>query len=97
MGLVDIVDDGESFERLKPEIVLFYNRTKGGVDRQDHLISKYTCCRKTEKWTLRLFMFLIDAAALNPFILFKKLNPKVERRNVLKELGKALVKPFVEA
>ena len=48
-GLVDIVDDGKSFKRLKQEIVIFYNRTKGGFDCQDHLISTQTWSRKTEK------------------------------------------------
>ena len=39
LGLVNIVDDGKSFKRFKQEIVIFYNRTKGGFDYQDHLIS----------------------------------------------------------
>lgn len=88
--------DTDSRGKTKSWITLFYNRTKCGVDRLDQLVSNYTCNRRTERWTLRVFMFLVDVAAYNAFVLFKTLNPNAERRDVLEELGKTLIKPFIE-
>ena len=62
-------------EQKKPEIIAFYNKTKGAVDTFDQMVEKYTCRRKTNRWTFNLFMYMLDAAALNSFILFKMKNP----------------------
>lgn len=34
-------------EPFKPDLILDYNVTKGGVDTLDHLVNKYTCKRVT--------------------------------------------------
>lgn len=36
----------------KPEMVKFYNHTKGGVDTFDQMCAHYTCGRKTKRWPL---------------------------------------------
>ena len=30
-------------EQKKPEIIAFYNKTKGAVDTYDQMVKKYTC------------------------------------------------------
>ncbi|KAJ8894289.1 hypothetical protein PR048_006904 [Dryococelus australis] len=58
-------------EDRKPEIIQHYNVTKGGVDLGD-MSSEYSCVRMTIRWPLRLFMEIIDIAALNTYILWRK-------------------------
>ena len=44
----------------------------GGVDTFDSRRKTYSCSRKSKKWWLRLFYFLVDAAATNAYILYKE-------------------------
>lgn len=83
---------------LKPEIINFYNSTKGGVDTMDKLVGTYRCKRKVERWPLAVFCNLLDISAVNAFVIFTSLNPtwnyarrKYRRRLFLKELEKSLV------
>lgn len=39
----------------KPEIIAFYNNTKGGVDSMDQKCSVYTSSRRTRRWTMAIF------------------------------------------
>ncbi|KRZ96624.1 hypothetical protein T08_10095 [Trichinella sp. T8] len=42
-------------QREKPEIVLFYNKTKSGVDHADQLAQCYNTARKSRRWPLAIF------------------------------------------
>lgn len=53
----------------KPEIILYYNITKGGVDRLDQLVESFTCRRKTNRWTSSVLMNMLNIAAYNAFVL----------------------------
>lgn len=81
----------------KPKIIEFYNKTKGGVDTGDKMTREYSCTRATRRWPFRLFMELIDIAALNAYIIWIKKNPdwrkndKGKRKIFLDELGAQLV------
>ena len=50
----------------KPEVVVYYNSTKGGVDKLDHLVSTYTVRRKSQNWPSAVFGNLVDIAGINP-------------------------------
>ena len=39
-------------EHLKPEIIMDYKATKGGIENVDKLVTGYTCNRRTLRWTL---------------------------------------------
>nr|CAH7751842.1 unnamed protein product [Callosobruchus chinensis] len=49
----------------KPQMILDYNSTKGGVDNVDKLVREYSYSRKTARWPYRLFMNMVDICALN--------------------------------
>ncbi|KRY24826.1 hypothetical protein T01_13961 [Trichinella spiralis] len=66
----------------KPDIILHYNNTKGGVDNLDKMTSTYSCQRISARWPLVIFYNIIDVSAYNAY-----------RRLFLEELGKALVQP----
>jgi len=62
--------DVDVAEQTKPIMVLDYHATKGAVDAFDQEVGYYTCARKTRRWPMRLFFFIIDAACLNAFVLW---------------------------
>jgi len=67
----NIVDD----KSKKPEIIMDYNRTKGGVDTVDQLCHRYTVKRPTRRWAMYVFYGILDIAAINAFIVFLHNNP----------------------
>ncbi|XP_070183498.1 piggyBac transposable element-derived protein 4-like [Littorina saxatilis] len=50
--------------KKKPEVVLFYNQTKGAVDTIDKLAHCYTVKRKTQRWPLVSFFNCIDLSTI---------------------------------
>ena len=44
--------DPESGDMKKPEIITFYNSTKGGVDRVDQMAGEYDTSRNSRRWPL---------------------------------------------
>lgn len=86
----------------KPEIILDYNSTKGGVDTLDKLVSNYSCRRKTNRWPIIVFSNILDISAYNAFVLFIKVNPTWKmnsfhkRRLFIEKLGMTLVTQQIE-
>jgi hypothetical protein len=66
--------DGTRSSVSCPESVQRYNSYMGGVDMFDARRKTYSCSRKSRKWWLRLFYFLLDAAVTNAYILYKESN-----------------------
>ena len=84
----------------KPEIILYYNSTKGGVDNMDKLCTHYTVKRKTQRWPMAFFYNIIDIAALASYIIYSDNNPETKRethnrRVFLQNLGKELSMPAI--
>ncbi|KAM3934900.1 piggyBac transposable element-derived protein 4-like [Leptodactylus fuscus] len=90
-------------EDRKLDIILDYNATKGAVDTLDQAISTYTCKRKTNRWSMILFYNILDVSAYNAFVLWREIDPdwnrnKLHKRRLfLEELGKSLVRPYIES
>lgn len=84
----------------KPEIIKYYNKTKGGVDTMDKMLAEYTVKRRTLRWPLAFFYNIIDVAGLASYILYRHNNPRArtpdQRRIFLKELAHELCLPSVE-
>ncbi|XP_022109380.1 piggyBac transposable element-derived protein 4-like [Acanthaster planci] len=84
----------------KPEIINFYNKTKGGVDTLDQMVSLYSVLRTTKRWPLTVFYNMINIVALNAYILYCQLNldwaRRHTRRDFYEELIMALVRPQIE-
>ncbi|XP_065185884.1 piggyBac transposable element-derived protein 4-like [Sycon ciliatum] len=72
----EVVDTGKrDLHRLpirKLALVHDYNLFMGGVDRNDEMLSFYTCARKTQKWYKKLAAHLLEECMLNAFVLHKK-------------------------
>lgn len=93
-----------SVPKQLPEIIEYYNKTKGGVDTVDKMISTYTCKRKTNRWPMAVFSNIVDISCVNSYVIYSSLfpnwptkNKKAKRRQFLKELGETLAKPYMLA
>lgn len=56
----------------RPEIVRLYNKSMGGVDKTDQLVSYYRIFIRSKKWTLRMAMHAIDIAISNCWIQYQR-------------------------
>lgn len=86
-------------EENKPEIVLFYNRTKGGVDTLDQMSTTYSCSRRTRRWPLCVFYDMINIACVNAYVIHShKCHERNEsippRRTFLQDVALELIRPF---
>lgn len=79
----------------KPEIIEDYNAFKGGVDTFNQMIKSRTVRRKTRRWPLRVFYFIIDAAAYNSYVLFREKND-ISRIEYMKRLSLDMVEKFTK-
>ncbi|XP_048854013.1 uncharacterized protein LOC125721880 isoform X27 [Brienomyrus brachyistius] len=90
-------------EDKKPEMILHYNATKGGVDNLDRLMACYSCQRKTLRWPHMIFYNMMDISAYNAFVIWLAIQPDWEKSNsnkrwrlFLEELGRELVLPHIQ-
>nr|CAH7756388.1 unnamed protein product [Callosobruchus chinensis] len=88
-----------SYVPRKPEIILYYNGTKGGVDALDEKCARYSTSRRTRRWPMVLFHAILDIAGVNARILyqFAQAGEFISRSSYLKELGRQLYTPYVTA
>jgi len=54
----------------KPEIALYYNKTKRASDKFNHLCHEYTVYQKTNKLAVQIFYGVLNQAAINSFVLY---------------------------
>ena len=86
-----------SDESKKPHLILDYNERKGGVDRFDQSIEAFSCRRKTVRWPLLFFYDMLDAAALNAYVILKKCGYQSDRKEFLTNLTLQLATPAIQA
>ena len=63
-------------KKNKPEIILYYNETRGSVGRMDQMVQTYSCKRKTKHWPMTFFFNMIDVGDVAAFILGTIKNPQ---------------------
>ncbi|KAJ8932105.1 hypothetical protein NQ318_022242 [Aromia moschata] len=84
----------------KPQIILDYNATKGGVDTVDKMCAAYSVSRIIKRWPLVIFYSAMNIAGINAQILYKSARPTKtpeRRRFFLKNLSLALMKEHMIA
>jgi hypothetical protein len=76
----------------KPEIIGFYNKTKGGVDS---LVQK---CRKNDAMAHRYFFRLLDISTVNSYVLHQSYrnSTNMKRYDFVKDLAMELVTPKLQ-
>ena len=76
----------------KPDMILDYNKTKGGVDTIDQMCTLYNVARITRRWPLVVFFNLLNLAAINASALYRLRYPNW-RRDFIRQLAHELVLP----
>lgn len=89
----------ESGEKQKPAVIIFYNKTKSGVDNVDKLIRSYDVSRNSRRWPLTLFFWLLNSAGINAKIIQMLNCPDIKknRRSFIKDLGVALIESHLQS
>ncbi|GFO06134.1 PiggyBac transposable element-derived protein 4 [Plakobranchus ocellatus] len=62
-------------ETTKPDIVLDYNKMKGGVDAMDQMAHAFTTKRKTKRWLLVVFFNILDLSSIAARVIFQLKYP----------------------
>ena len=66
----------ESHPRKLPNVIDYYNQTKGGVDVMDRMVGNYSVKYKSKRWHVTIFCNLLDIACLNAFVLYNEVFPE---------------------
>lgn len=91
-------DDNIDRNSGKPEIILDYNNTKGGVDIVDRLCSNYNVARNTKRWPMVIFYAILNVAGINSLVVYTSNNPNADmrRRQFLQTLSHELIRPHIQ-
>lgn len=73
-------DDEIDSDTKKPDMIMDYNMSKGGVDCVDKLCAAYNCARNTKRWPMVIFYSLLNVAGINSFVIFSINNSSNQRR-----------------
>jgi len=81
----------ESNTKKKPETVLFYNKTKAGVNVIDQMARKYSVKAASRRWPVHVFYNVIDLAIINSWVLYKKTcRSRISRREYMQHAAEEL-------
>jgi hypothetical protein len=94
----------ETYEgpKRKPNVILYYNKNKGGVDAADERIGTYTTKYKSRRWHTVFFCNILDQALLNAYVLHSlhdsnwNANKSHRRRLFLKNVAEELINPHLQ-
>ena len=86
----------DNTEQKKPLVIHFYNKNKVGVDVFDQMARQYTTHSASRRWPLAVWTNVLDIAALNAWIIFRKTTGnKVSRRDFILDLIEGLKQNYV--
>ena len=75
--------------KKKPEMILFYNANKIGVDCFDQMARLYTTRLASRRWPIAVWGNILDIAAISSYVLYKKVtNERITRRQFILMLVK---------
>ena len=74
----------ENSQKRKPEIIIHYNKTKVGVDTMDQLAGRYSTQRRTNRWPLALFYYMLDVAAIAAYKVYYENNSMLKKKVKIK-------------
>ncbi|GBP42663.1 PiggyBac transposable element-derived protein 4 [Eumeta japonica] len=85
----------------KPEIIEFYNSTKGAVDTVDQMCSIMSTSRKTNRWPLCLFFNIQNLTIVNAYVIhvsnaIRNGTKPMKRRPFALQMADDLMKPWLQ-
>ena len=84
--------------RKKPDVIVFYDHTKGGVHVMGKMAGCFTTRFKSHQWTMNALSYVLNTVRTNMNTLWNEMNPDktVSSYDFLWELGQSLIKPHIE-
>ena len=80
-------DIDQSSVKQKPQVILFYNNNKVGVDCFDQMSRLYSTRSASRRWPLTVWGNILDIVAINARVIFmKSTGMQISRRNFLLKL-----------
>ena len=61
-------------EIVKPNVIIEYNSSMGGVDNLSRVLDPYSCQRKSLKWYRKITELFLDVSIYNSFVVWRELN-----------------------
>lgn len=85
-------------QRKKPNVHLFYDHTKGGVDIVDLISSHDTTKIKSKRWPINAFAYILDTVRTNSKVILQEASAAINLSTLefTYNLGKMLVMPNVQ-
>ena len=71
LTIIDVYRSGQT--KLKPVVIDDYNQHMLGVDKLDQFASYYSFLHKSVKWWRKIFIWMLEVAVINSYIIYKKL------------------------
>lgn len=68
-------------DKKLPESVMYYNKTKAGVDAVDQMARMYSVRAGTRRWPVHVFYNILDLAAINAWVIYKECTEKKMARH----------------
>ena len=68
-------------DKNKPEIIIDYNKTKGGIDTLEPIGHSFSVKRITKRWLLVRFYSLIHISSIAAFVLWRKYVSKLQLKS----------------
>ena len=95
--LLSTMHSRTNFISNKPEMIQFYNSTKGGVDAFDHMSAQMSRSRKTRRWPLCVFYGMLNTTIINSWIVYKEKSANdCERQKLALALANELGKEWMK-
>ncbi|GFN96967.1 PiggyBac transposable element-derived protein 4 [Plakobranchus ocellatus] len=89
-------------EKELPEVVSYYNSTKGGVDTMDLMAHTVSSKRQTKRWPMLMFYNIIDVGSIAASVVYstkypvEKFSKTDNRREFQLNVSKDLILPQIE-
>ena len=81
----------ENNSKKKSESVLFYNKTKFGVDVLDQMTRIYSVKAASRRWPIHVFYNIIELALINSWIVYKNVcKSSISRRKYIQKISEEL-------
>ena len=61
--------------RKKPDVIVFYDHTKGGVDVMDQMAGCFTTRFKSHRWIMNALSYVLDTVRTNMNTPWNEMNP----------------------
>ena len=87
----DILVSSHENPKKKPDSVLYYNKTKVGVDLYDQMTRRYSVKAASWRWPMHVFYNVVDMALINSWILYKQVfQSSISNREFIQSVAEEL-------